>query len=99
MIVYVCLEFTAGGVDRATLDSPRDVALGAEGRLYIATRRRVRLLDGGVVSTIAGSGAEAELDGPALSAQFRELEGLAVDRRGRVFVSDGGAGRIRVYEP
>lgn len=50
----------------------------------------------GSVTTIAGAGHSGVEDGPARSASFSDPFGVAVDRRGAVFVSDGGEGnRIR----
>lgn len=50
----------------------------------------------GSVTTIAGAGHSGVEDGPARSASFSDPFGVAVDRRGAVFVSDGDEGnRIR----
>jgi streptogramin lyase len=50
----------------------------------------------GSVTTIAGAGYPGVEDGPARSASFSDPFGVAVDRRGYVFVTDGGeSNRIR----
>ena len=50
----------------------------------------------GGVTTIAGSGSPGLEDGPAMSASFSDLFGIAVDRRGNLIVADGGqSNRIR----
>lgn len=49
----------------------------------------------GSVTTIAGAGHPGVEDGPARSASFSDPFGVAVDRRGAVFVSDGESNRIR----
>lgn len=54
----------------------------------------------GLVLTIAGAGHPGVEDGPARSASFSDPFGVAVDRRGNVFVSDGGeSNRIRRLTP
>src|ERR1700720_1261422 len=54
----------------------------------------------GLVTTIAGSGQAGGQDGPALSATFSDPFGIAVDRRGNVFVADAGeSNRIRRLTP
>lgn len=48
------------------------------------------------VTTIAGAGYPGSEDGPARSASFSDPFGVAVDRRGAVYVADGGeSNRIR----
>lgn len=50
----------------------------------------------GGVTTIAGSGSPGLEDGPAMSASFSDLFGIAVDRRGNLIIADGGqSNRIR----
>lgn len=50
----------------------------------------------GSVTTIAGAGYPGSEDGPARSASFSDPFGVAVDRRGAVYVTDGGeSNRIR----
>ncbi len=46
----------------------------------------------GVVTTFAGTGQQAYLDGPALSAKFTGPAGVTVDQAGNVYVSDYQAG-------
>lgn len=51
---------------------------------------------GGLVTTIAGSGSPGVEDGAALSASFSDPFGVVVDKRGNLFVADGGqSNRIR----
>ncbi|MBI2302150.1 MAG: hypothetical protein HYU66_24870 [Armatimonadetes bacterium] len=47
------------------------------------------------VSSLAGSGVDADVDGPYATAAFRVPTGVAVAPDGTVFVSDAGAHRIR----
>ena len=58
----------------------------------------VRMIDAnGMIRTIAGTGKRGYSgdNGPATSALFDSISGLAVDERGNIFVSDIGACVIR----
>ena len=50
------------------------------------------------VTTLSGSGALGIRDGSAHDASYVAPFGIAVDRLGRIYVSDAGAQRIRVIE-
>ncbi|MGB0036735.1 MAG: hypothetical protein WBP79_14790, partial [Candidatus Acidiferrales bacterium] len=81
------------------------------GNLYFIDRSNfvVRRIDtSGTITRVAGTyGARcggAQLPGcgdggPATSALFRAPTGIAVDSKGNVYISDGGANRIRVFSP
>jgi YD repeat-containing protein len=60
------------------------------GILYIADtgNHAVRKIDNGVVSTVAGTGHDGFLDGPAMIAEFKQPSGVAVDQSGNVVVAD-----------
>ncbi len=74
------------------LSSPRGLALGADGTLYIADRLAARILavhpDGDVVTLVD----HRTCTGPA--ACMRRPEGLALGPDGTLLVADGQAGRI-----
>lgn len=63
--------------------------------VYIADNGNyvLRLVSGGVVSTIAGGGAAASVDGPANFATFSSPGRLVVHRNGTIYMVDGN--RIR----
>jgi hypothetical protein len=64
-----------------------------------ANNHRVRLISpAGVVTTLAGTGANASVDGPAVSAQFSYPSGLSLDAGGNIFVGEFGSQRIRKIE-
>jgi len=82
----------------ARFDAPIGIALGRDGRLYVADSRnhRIRVVEpDGTTSTLCGS-SEGMRDGPAASAQFRYPCGVAVHEDGTVYVADTGNNRIRV---
>ena len=83
--------------------APTGLAVDQSFRVFVADmgNRRVRLIDQGQVTTLAGSGpsgtgAGGFADGPAGSALFNGLVGVAVDGAGKVYVADYGNNRIRV---
>jgi len=53
-------------------------------------------INGGVVTTLAGSGAATHADGAGVAASFEEPANLDVDADGNVYVSDYGNDRIRI---
>jgi len=71
--------------------------LGPQGWLYVADagNRRIRLVDwAGSVTTLAGTGEDAQRDGPAREAAFHDLRLLSVDRLGNCYVLDGDQLRL-----
>jgi len=89
------------GTSKALFHYPSDVAVDAEGNVYVADRnnhRRIRKITAaGVVSTLAGS-TEGYQDGVGASAQFDYPNGVAVDAEGNVYVADASNRRIRKIE-
>ncbi|MEY3011765.1 MAG: hypothetical protein RIT45_500 [Pseudomonadota bacterium] len=81
----------------ARFNSPYDVAVDAEGTLYVAdlgNARIRRITPAGTVTTFAGSAA-GYLDGPAGSARFNQPWKVAVGSSGAVYVADRYNHRIR----
>jgi len=56
----------------------------------------IRVIKGGQVSTLAGTGKAGLKNGPAASALFNTPRGIAVDGKGNVYVSDDGNHKIRL---
>jgi len=88
----------------AMLNSPRSVALDAQGNLYIAdtnNNRVRRVTPGGTISTYAGNGTWGYSGdgGPATSAQLHSPMGLAVDSSGNLYIADYGNRVIREVVP
>ncbi len=92
-----------GQARQARLSSPRGVAAGADGNIYIADsgNDRVRQVDpNGVITTVAGNG-QTGYNGDGISAtqaSFFEPAGLVVDPYGSVYVADSINDRIRILK-
>ena len=77
------------------------MAVDGAGTVYVAEyeNNRIRIVSGGNVSTLAGTGQAAHADGPAAKASFHHPTGVAVDGKGRVYVVDSANHCIRqVYQ-
>ncbi|MBW2736822.1 MAG: hypothetical protein JRH20_30935, partial [Deltaproteobacteria bacterium] len=92
--------FRDGPAAQAQFNVPYCIAVDAANRVYTrdSGEPRVRLIENGQVTTLAGDGQVGVLDGPAASAQFVSQGFLAVDSMGKVFTSDIQAHRIRLIE-
>lgn len=83
--------FADGPGTQARFGSIDAWAVDASKRLWVAdsTNRRIRCIDAdGVVTTVAGSGANGDRDGPAHEAEFRAMEGIGVDQAGTAYVAE-----------
>ncbi|MHB8377095.1 MAG: NHL repeat-containing protein, partial [Dehalococcoidia bacterium] len=85
-----------GPAASATLSGPVGVAVDSAGNLYITDGCRVREVAGGIISTVAGSGACGYTGdgGPATSASLSP-DGVAVDNVGNLYLPDLGGCRVR----
>ncbi|MBS1531540.1 MAG: gliding motility-associated C-terminal domain-containing protein [Bacteroidetes bacterium] len=86
----------------ASFNHPVAVALDASGNIYVADKfnNLIReITPAGVVSTFAGSGAQAEADGTGTAASFNHPAGIAIDDSGNIYVSDAGGNTIRKISP
>jgi hypothetical protein len=93
-----------GPATDATLDWVYDIAVDANGDIFIAdaNNNRIRKVDAsGVITTIAGTGIAGSRGdgGPAVQARLRHPTGVDVDARGNVYVADAWNGRIRRVDP
>ncbi len=89
-----------GPATNAGLYDPNGIALDTAGNLYIADTRnnRIRKVDlAGIITTVAGSGAESYSgdNGPATSAALNGPLGVRVDSNGNLFIADSGNNVIR----
>ena len=96
---------TAAPRPRRRSNYPRDVAIGPDGRLYIADtdNHRVRAVDlaTGVITTVVGNGdARFGGDGGApAAASLQRPWGIAFDRAGNLYIADTFNNRIRMVMP
>lgn len=90
-----------GPATAAALDSPNDVAVAADGTVYIADSgnfRIRRISPGGTISTIAGNGDYGDEGdgGQATDAELGSIEAIALSPADDVlYISDGGTNRVR----
>ena len=89
-----------GPATRASLSFPSALARDTAGNLFIsdAGNYRIRRVSAeGVITTYAGSGREGSAGdgGPALAAEMRSVQGLAVDGSGNLYLSDASLHRVR----
>lgn len=105
IVTVVGLGQTGLGADdvpplEARMDHPRDVAVGADGTIFITdtiNHRIAMVRPGGRFRVLAGNGVAAFSGdgGPAPQARLNEPRGVAVDSKGIVFVCDTGNHAIR----
>jgi len=89
----------------ASLNNPRDIVFGPDGRLYVADEfnHRIRAIDltTGIITTIAGNGQEGFSGdgGLATEAALNRPAGLDFDSEGYLYIADTYNHRIRRITP
>lgn len=94
--------FRDGPVAQARFNGPIGVAVGRDGRVYVADtyNDRIRVIaTDGTVSTLAGGERPGDVDGSGATARFDTPTGLAVDAMDRVWVADLRNNAIRRITP
>jgi gliding motility-associated-like protein len=92
------IGYADGAGSAAKFNNPAFVAIGPTGDLFITdelNNRIRRVTPGGVVTTFAGNGTQASVDGTLLSASFYYPYGIAFDNAGNMFVSEINNNTIR----
>ncbi len=82
-----------GPATAASLTSPRGIAVGADGSLYIADyyEGRIRRVGpDGIITTVAGGGEQVGDGGPATEAYVGPLNDVAVGADGSLYVAEAG---------
>ncbi|MCX8013492.1 MAG: NHL repeat-containing protein, partial [Rectinema sp.] len=85
----------------ARFSQPADIAIDSSGALIVVDtgNHRIRKIQSGQVTTVAGSGGIGTTDGPALQATFQHPSGIAIDSEGCLYVSDSDNNMIRKISP
>ncbi len=89
-----------GKATQAQLSLPSGVAVDDDGNIFIADRsnNRVRVVDDdGIITTVAGNGMDGYKgdSGPATEAQLSKPFGLALDKKGNLYIADRENNRVR----
>lgn len=91
----------AGSSSGVALFNPCGLAVGMDGRVYIADtgHHRICMVEDGVLYVLAGTGARGCADGPGASAMFAHPCGLAISSEGYLFVAVSLHARPSATEP
>ncbi len=93
-----------GAASQARINNPSGVAVDGAGDVLFADtgNSRIRMISpAGIITTIAGTGRPgyAGDGGAAALASINHAEGVAVDAKGNIYISDTGNNRIRMISP
>jgi uncharacterized repeat protein (TIGR01451 family) len=92
-----------GSAVTAQTNGPQNVTRDGSGNLYFwdsGNYRIRRVTPGGVINTIAGTGAAASgPDGTGTSVALNGVEGLAVAPNGDLYIAEQGGNKIRKWSP
>jgi hypothetical protein len=92
---------TNGPAANAGFNDPEGILVTRSGAVLVSDTKNhaIRRIEGGVVSTVAGTGKSGFADGPATTAALNEPRGLAEDDAGNLLVADAQGARIRKITP
>ncbi|TAE24464.1 MAG: T9SS C-terminal target domain-containing protein [Candidatus Kapaibacterium sp.] len=86
----------------ALFNSPTGISVNGAGNILVAENggHRIRIITpGGIVTTLAGSGAASFLNAVGTAAQFNAPSGVVMDASGNAYVADLNNHRIRAIGP
>ncbi len=93
----------ADGTGTAALfNSPTGISVNGAGNILVAENgsNRIRVITpGGIVTTLAGSGAAGFMDAIGILAQFSAPSGVVMDGSGNAYIADLSNHRIRAIAP
>nr|WP_259069324.1 putative Ig domain-containing protein [Mucilaginibacter sp. X4EP1]MCS3814661.1 sugar lactone lactonase YvrE [Mucilaginibacter sp. X4EP1] len=97
---------TAGYIDgpvaTAELNHPTAEAVDAAGNIYVTDYYNScvrKITPSGTVSTFAGTNSQGLVNGTGTAARFSELNGLAFDKLGNLYIADKANNVIRMITP
>jgi len=83
---------------KASFYLPEGICLDAKGNLFVADtyNNKIRKISpNGVVITLAGRSHKGSANGKGIAASFSHPDGIAVDKKGNIYVADVGNNKIR----
>lgn len=90
--------FVDGDISVARFNTLTELFVSGTGTIYVSDtyNNRIRKIENGIVSTLAGSGVAGYLDGPDSLAKFNHPRGVVLDGSAHsILVCDGNNRRIR----
>jgi len=97
------LQGSANGTGTAaSFYQPAAITIDASGNVYVADHGNNlirKIASGGVVTTLAGSGAQGSANGTGAAATFNQPTGVVADASGNVYVADYGNNLVRKISP
>ncbi len=94
--------FKDGPAAEAQFSNPIDVAVAADGTIYVSEsgNHRIRKIStNGTVSTLAGNGSGGYKDGIGTEAQLNDPSGVTIDKDGNLLIADRRNHRVRKITP
>ena len=90
--------YANGNVDTAQFYFATGIAIDRKGNLFVSDGTRIRkITPEGIVSTFAGGNIRGHIDGKGGTARFSQIEDIAIDEKGNIYVTDDS--RIRKITP